>query len=416
MLSKQKYYSIREDAVGTGVVTGRSVHKKLPKRNSWIAGTAAYQPGPRQVAGPEADLPPLFLDANESRTSSIVLTRLAEELTKNPALLCTYPSTAGLEQSLAERYGVASERVVVCTGADDAIQRVISYCCSTDDKVLAYEPAFAMYEVYTRIRGGLPLTLPWFENDAFPQAATLELLRNCPSLALVCLASPANPVGNCISRSELEVLAEACAINGKSLLLDTTYEEFAGERPGRAMAQSGLCYAVGTFSKAWGLAGLRIGWVIAPDAGSARCLRAAGGPYPASGLALAAAGFALQDDEGLNQLRTDIGRRRPLLIQALSRLGLSTVQSEGNFIFARSGGSAVAGLTATATGTSGNSDTLGAPVSQFADTLAAAGIFIRSWPDTPGLQNALRISVPASETDFERLLDVLKNMEAVNDE
>ncbi|MBU0956999.1 MAG: aminotransferase class I/II-fold pyridoxal phosphate-dependent enzyme, partial [Spirochaetes bacterium] len=284
------------------------MQKKPPKRNSWIAGTGAYQPGLRNVAGTEAVLPPLYLDANEGRTDSAVLTRLAEELINNPALLCTYPSTIGLEQSLAARYGVASERVVVCTGADDAIQRVISYCCSADDKVLAYDPAFAMYEVYTRIRGGLPLTLPWYENDAFPQAATLELLRNCPSLALVCLASPANPVGNCINRSELEVLAEACAINGKSLLLDTTYEEFSDSRPGGAMAQSGLCYVVGTFSKAWGLAGLRVGWVIAPDAVSARCLRAAGGPYPASGPAIAAASFALQNDDGLNQLRADIAR------------------------------------------------------------------------------------------------------------
>lgn len=356
------------------------------RRNRWIDGALAYQPVPRDAEAPES----LYLDANEGRCDEAVMRLFAGRLMGEPRLLSGYPSAVGLEARLARRYGIRTERVVVCTGGDDAIQRIVSRSISPGDKALVYEPAFSMYGVYTAIRGGTVVSLPWYEADAFPLASSLELVGRCPSLSLVCLASPANPIGNAASPADIARLAEACRAGGRNLLIDAAYEDFADQDCSRSMAQAANCFIVGTFSKYWGLAGLRVGWAIAPDVRTADQLRAAGGPYPVSALALAAADSALDCEENIRQQADMVKTNRSNLIQSLGRLGCRVFPSQANFVFARSDRSKA-----------------------LCAALADKNIYVRSWPETPGLSDALRITVPAAAADCQKLLDALNGMEAV---
>jgi len=358
------------------------------RRNNWVDGSLAYQPAAR-LFGEVESTKPLYLDANEGSCDSFIYRSLAAKIAEDPQLLSGYPSVAALEARLARRYGIAADRVVVCTGGDDAIQRIVSRCVKPADKVLVYEPAFSMYEVYTKIRGASIVALPWYEADVFPLPSSLELIERCPSLALVCLATPANPVGNVASPDAVRQLAAACARNGRNLLLDTAYEDFCEQPCGREMAQAGNCFIVGTFSKFWGLAGLRVGWAIAPDADSARQLRAAGGPYPVSAPALVAAELALDNEAVLLQRSELLKINRSKLAQRLEDYGFRVFSSQTNFVFAR-----------------------GERLSDLRTILADAAIFFRSWQGTAGLEDALRITVPAEPSDCQRLFNVLETMEA----
>lgn len=368
-----------ERLVGERRAGERLIGERPAARSPWLDARYAYAPRP---ADPRIDL---ALDANEGRMLPAAR-RALDGLAARAAGLSRYPSFTELEAAIAERWGVEPGRVVATAGGDEAIARVCASRLAPGAKLAVYEPAFPMFAAYGASRGARAMGLSWADGEDFPLRASAELVSGCPSLGLLCLASPANPTGAAAPAEAVLALAELCAERGTAFLFDGAYAEFADEDPSVELAAGGGAYIVRTFSKAYGLAGLRVGYVIAPDADEAMLLRAAGAPYPSSPLAAELALAGLGDEIGLSAAVRRVRDEREELTAFLCAAGARPQASQANFVFARVGDSG--GLR---------------------DGMAELGIGIRAFA-APGLSDAVRISCPGDEADFSRLLRALDSL------
>ena len=320
----------------------------------------------------------LRLNSNEGPRAPQAL--LAELAALDPELLRRYPDATAVETALAARTGVSPERVVVTAGADEALDRICRAYAGPDRPVLLPEPTFDMLERFAALAGAPLVRLPWF-TDVFPLAEILARLDN--RIALVVIVSPNNPTGGVASRDDVRRIAAAAPQS--LVLLDQAYIEYADEDIGPAVLDLANVVVVRTMSKAWGLAGCRVGYAVGSSDVIA-VLRAAGGPYPVAGPSLALALSQLRrGDAALRAHVTAVRAERANLRERLCARGVDARASQANFVLADFG-----------------------PRAAFVrDGLGARGILVRDFPGRAGLETSLRITLPGDPADFERLTSAL---------
>src|ERR1043166_6653018 len=242
----------------------------------------------------------LRLNSNEGpRASRALLTELAD---LDPELLRRYPDAAAVEAALAARVGVSEDRILVTAGADEALDRIYRAYAGPDRPVLLPEPTFDMLEHFAALVSAPLVRVPWL-TDAFPLDAILSRLDD--RIAIVVVVSPNNPTGGVASRDDVRRIAAAAPRS--LLLIDQAYIEYADEDIDRGLLDIPNVVVARTLSKAWGLAGCRVGYAIGTSEIVA-VLRAAGGPYPVSGLSVALA--ARQLERGAGELAKHVARVR----------------------------------------------------------------------------------------------------------
>ncbi|MEC7947249.1 MAG: TIGR01548 family HAD-type hydrolase [Myxococcota bacterium] len=299
-------------------------------------------------------------------------------------ILRRYPDVSPFRGRLAARYGVSEDRVLVTAGGDDALDRLCRAVLEPGRSLLLPTPGFEMTCRYARLAGASVVEVPW-PGAVFP----LEALRNAidGTIGLIALTSPNNPTGATIPWAAISDVCDAAAAVGAVVLLDLAYVEFADVDPTAAALARDNVVVVRTVSKAWGLAGIRVGFALGP-ARILSWMAAAGAPYAVSAPSLALAEAALDaGDASMVEFVAGVRTGRSALAEALSAAGCDVVPSEANFVFARS-----------------------AQAAWLADGLAGLGIGVRTFPSRPGLENALRVAVPPTATARERLLDGLASV------
>ena len=319
----------------------------------------------------------LRLDGNEGDTPpSLLLRRLAS---LDTSALREYSDTAGLEREIAIRFGVDPERVVVTAGADDALDRACRSYLEPGRELLVPIPTFEMIHRFAAVAGGAVVTVPW--SDSFPSDAVVDKIGK--DTALVAIVSPNNPTGLVASSADLERIAEAAT--SAYVLLDHAYVEYADGDLTEAALEHENVVVVRTFSKAWGLAGCRVGYLIAnPEV--ANVIRNAGNPYPVSALSLSVVSERLRVGEAAMKAHVArIREERERLRDQLNSLGVSSPQSQGNFLFAE----------------------LGDRANCVRECLASCGILVRFFPQRQETCTGLRISLPGNENDFLKLTQAL---------
>lgn len=323
----------------------------------------------------------LKLDRNEGALPPAALLESLAAL--DPEALRRYPDVSALEATLAGRVGVAPERVVVTAGADDAIDRVCRAYLGTGRTMLLPEPTFEMLHHCAALAGGTLTRVPWREG-AFPLAPFLARVEEQP--AVIAIVSPNNPTGASASAADVRCLAQAAP--NALVLLDHVYVEYADEDLTPAVIDLPNVVVLRTLSKAWGLAGCRIGYAIgSPDV--VATLRAAGAPYPVAAPSIALALRQLADGEAaLQDHVARVREERIALCARLVALGLEALPSQANFILVECGVLAPFVITA----------------------LAALGVVVRDFPNRPGLTSALRITLPGNAAAFERLVAALETV------
>jgi histidinol-phosphate aminotransferase len=328
---------------------------------------------------PDARPDALRLDGNEGNQPDPRLLGLVASL--GPDVLRNYPDLTALVAAIAGRFRIEPDRVVVTAGADDAIDRVCRAFLGQGRELLLPIPTFEMLYRFAEAAGASVVTVPW--NDAFPTEAVIE--RIGAQTTLIAMVSPNNPTGRVASLRDLErvaAAAESCVV-----LLDHAYVEYANEDLTAAALELGNVVIVRTLSKAWGLAGCRVGYAMA-SAELANVIRNAGNPYPISALSAAVTLEALR--QGRDSIAAHVASVRELrasLTESLRQLGAAVEPSQGNFVFAE----------------------FGARVRFVDDALAAVGIVVRYFPNRPEIQRGLRITVPDNESDLNRLTAALES-------
>jgi histidinol-phosphate aminotransferase len=251
-----------------------------------------------------------------------------------------YPKAAhtDLTAALAEEWGVETEQVWVSPGADGAIDYLSRAMLDPDDRILVPEPGFSYYGMSARYHHGEPTTYTLSKDDGFAMTAE-NVLDAYDGERMVFVTSPHNPTGATMPREEIEALLSG--VDGDTLVvLDEAYGEFADEPSGvDLLAEYDNLAVLRTFSKAYGLAGLRIGYAVVPR-DWADAYAKVSTPFAASEPALRAAMAALEDDEHVQQSVDGAEWAREHIQEELDA---PTYPSEGNFVLCEVGdGSAVA--------------------------------------------------------------------------
>lgn len=215
-----------------------------------------------------------------------------------------------LEQALAERHGVEPDRVVVSgLGSVELLQRVLRACTDPGDEVLARFPTFDRLPALCAQEG---LALRYAER----------LDQPAPSTRVVYVSTPSGPDGRLTSTDELAAIRRSLPAD-RLLVVDRAYEGFHGDS---TSAPAGGVVELQTLSKLHGLAGLRVGYAIAP-APVVRLLRRFGIPYGVSELVEAAALAALADETHVRRTRAVVAAAQARLIDGLRALGLAVEPS-----------------------------------------------------------------------------------------
>jgi histidinol-phosphate aminotransferase len=252
-----------------------------------------------------------------------------------------YPDSAGYEltRKLAGRLRLDPGQIVLGNGSDDIIGMLTRSFLRPGDEVIMPKPSFQMYEIETRAAAAVPVEVPLkgFRTDLEAMAAKLS-----PRTRIVFVNTPHNPTGSLVTRPELEAFMALLPAD-VILVLDEAYIEFvrdpAGPNSLEFVRAGRPVVGLRTFSKAYGLAGLRIGYGLMP-AEVAGVLQRVRQPFNVNLPAQAAAAAALDDTEFLKETLRVVHEGIDYLYGALTLLGMECLPTQSNFLMFRVPGDA----------------------------------------------------------------------------
>lgn len=322
----------------------------------------------------------LRLDFNENTEAPSpkvieVLERIAgEEMTK-------YPERAPVEALVAKYLRLSAPQVLLTNGVDEAIHLLCETYLEAEHEVIIVVPTFSMYEIYAQSTGASVISVQADPDDGFKFPIDRVLSRISPKTRLIAVASPNNPTGTLVPRQDLLKLVDAAPQS--AVLVDEAYHEFCGETVLGSVSRFPNLFVTRTFSKAYGLAGLRIG-VLCGNESQMVLVRKVSSPYNVNGIALACLPAALADRAFVESYvhQTVQGRGR-LMIQ-LACHGIPYWISQANFVLAK----------------------IGARHADFVTEMKKRGILVRDRSRDPGCDGCVRMTVGAAE-HTDRLLQTL---------
>ncbi|MCC6863748.1 MAG: histidinol-phosphate transaminase [Rhodobacteraceae bacterium] len=294
-----------------------------------ILDISLYQGGKAHVAGVQNAVK---LSSNENPFGPS--DKAKEAFARTVHLLHRYPGTdhVSLREAIAEVHHLDAKRVICGVGSDEIITFLCQAYAGPKDEVVFTEHGFLMYRISALAVGATPVEVAERERTTDVDA----ILAACNQhTKLVFIANPNNPTGTMISIAEVERLAAGLPKQAL-LVLDGAYAEYVdGYDGGLAMIESrNNVVMTRTFSKIYGLGGLRIGWGYGPKA-IIDVLNRIRGPFNLSTTQLETAEAAVRDQDFVNKCRAENVRMRHWLSEALVELGVSSDKSMANFILAR---------------------------------------------------------------------------------
>ena len=297
-----------------------------------------------------------------------------------------YPDSGPrLRQLLGEMASLTGENVVLGNGSTDVINFVIHTFVAPGDEVVIPVPTFAMYESRVRISGGVPVLVPMRPDFYWDVDGMLAAVTERTKLIFVC--SPNNPTGNQILESDLRRILAL----GIPTYFDEAYFELEDQPATRAhLIREYPHMVVGrTLSKAYGLAGFRVGYCLCEE-GLANYFNRVKIPWNVSVPALAAALAGVEDSQDSRSKRQNIVDGRMAIIEAINQIpGLHAFPSEGNFVLI-------------------DASALGVPSSEIVDAMIARGIFIRPMRGHHMAQGYVRVTVGTPEQN-RRFIELFKD-------
>lgn len=296
-----------------------------------IIDIALYQGGASSLAG-KAQV--LKLSSNENPHGAPESAR--EAFLRAVHDLHRYPPTdhAGLRQAIGEVHDLDPARIICGAGSDEIIHFLCQAYAGIGDEVLHTQHGFLMYAISAKAAGATPVSVP--ERDRVVDVDAVLAACN-PRTKLVFIANPGNPTGTMLPESEIVRLAEGLPPQAL-LVLDGAYAEYAEGFDGGAALVTARENVVmmRTFSKIYGLGGLRIGWAYAPAA-IIDVLNRIRGPFNLSVAQLAAAEAAVRDRDFVARCQRDNAKWRDWLVRTLGDMGIAADPSQANFVLARFG-------------------------------------------------------------------------------
>lgn len=318
---------------------------------------------------------PIDLDLSRNEGSPTI-TEIGLDGDAIAELTSRYPNPSELTAAVAKRHGISEDRVLVTAGGDDALFRC--FLSVAGRSVVATTPSFEMIRRYTAQLETPLIEIPWWDGD-FPLDGFLKEAEASPGMAVV--VSPNNPTGNVVDLAGLRKVAEAYPL----VVLDAAYADFAEDDLTDAALEMGNVVVVRTLSKAYGLAGLRVGYLLG-TAETVAVLAGYGSPYSVSSLSVALAGRVLaQPSASTDSRKKAVVANRERLGDVLGELAVGPLPSQANFVLATD-----------------------VDPGWLVPAAAALGVGLRRFEDSAELARSVRITVPGDDGDLDRLEETLR--------
>lgn len=311
----------------------------------------------------------LRLDFNENTQgcSPRVLERLRQ---LDGETLAQYPQREKGERIVAEHLRISAEESLLTNGTDEAIHLVSETYLDPGDEALIVVPTFAMFEIYASATGARVISIPAGEDFEFPAETLLTHISN--RTRLIAVANPNSPTGTFVSPRDLTLIAEAAP--DTAILVDEAYFEFCGETLMPRWREFPNLFVSRTFSKAYGLAGLRIG-VLTGHEEQIPVLRRASSPYNLNAVALECLPEALADQGHVRDYVSQAIEGRCQLETELAAWDIRFWPSRANFVLFY----------------------LGENSKPFITEMRARGILVRDRSSDYGCKDCVRITVGSRE-------------------
>ncbi len=324
------------------------IRSNLRKFKPYCSARSLYQKG-------------IFFDANENAFGSVATSELDPLLNRYPD-----PYSGELRKALASFLAVAEENIFVGNGSDEAIDLLIRLFVEPKEEILIVEPTYGMYAVAGELANATVKRAILRRDFTLDVASLLDMAG--PKTKLLFCCSPNNPTGTVIPLQDIERL---CRSFKGIVVLDEAYIEFSSTPSATDKVRKlENLVILRTFSKAWGLAGIRVGYAVAQKE-IIEFLNRIKPPYNLNRLSSVVATKALSQYPKVVKWRNQIIKERGRLSQAFQRLGFTVFPSEANFLLVRIPNATV-----------------------IAQGLAARfGIIVRDFSSNPLLKDCIRISV-----------------------
>ncbi|AEM39303.1 histidinol-phosphate aminotransferase [Pyrolobus fumarii 1A] len=239
-----------------------------------------------------------------------------------------------VERLIADYAGLEPDYVVLTAGGDEALRAIFDVFVGPGDRVVLLEPGFAMTRFYTIVRGGVYQAVKLREEGRRFLLDENELLEVASGARMIVIENPHNPTGSLLANEELAIrlLDETDAI----VVFDEAYYEFAGLSIARLTQRYDRLIVVRTLSKAFCLAGYRVGYILAHPTAS-ELLRKALTPFNLSVVQLAAAQAALENRDYVEKVIAHVNSEKDRMTKRLEELGLRVYESYTNFLLVKTG-------------------------------------------------------------------------------
>lgn len=247
------------------------------------------------------------------------------------------PGSWALRDALAERHGVDPSLIIVGNGMDSLIKLLCMAMLDPGDELVMGWPSFISYRQGTTAQGATFTPVGLAPDGSYDLAALSAAVG--PATKIVVVVSPNNPTGGAVSSRDLEAFLDSLPPHVLPVLDEAYYEYLPpGGHDGMAMVRAGRSLVVmRTFSKAYGLAGLRVGWMVGPP-GLPEALAPVRNAFDVNAVAQAAALASLEDAPAHMPERMEVARaERERMASGLRALGLDPLPSEANFVFVEVG-------------------------------------------------------------------------------
>lgn len=341
-----------------------------------MSETTTMRPAPRArvKAMPEYHPPlgsrdALRLDFNENTLACS--TKVREVLGKISAgALTRYPERGPVEALVAARLGRRPEEVALTNGVDEAIHVLFEAFLEEGDELLLPVPTYTMYEIYAAATDAKAVTVLADDDLAFPFERLMAAIT--ARTKVIAIANPNSPSGTSATREQLLAIAERAP--QAVVLVDEAYYHFHGETLMDLVGTIPNLFVARTFSKAYGLAGLRLGLLAGPEE-LMRWVRRVLSPYSVNSLALACLPAAMEDTEYLDWYVADVLAARTEFEAALDAIGVRRWPSRANFVLVD----------------------IGARHAEFVNRMRAEGVLVRDRSNDPGCEGRVRVTIGTRE-------------------
>lgn len=323
------------------------------------------------------------MDANETpfKLPATVMENIKEIISFANVNIYPDPVAEKLKEELSKYCGVKLENIMIGNGSDELIHLIILAFVDKNDVVLYPDPSFSMYSVYTKMAGALEVSVRLNEDYSYNVVRFVEAIKKYkPKVVFLC--TPNNPTGSIIKRDDILKIVD---VSDGLVVVDEAYYEFYGKTVVDIVDKYDNVIVLRTLSKAFGLAGLRVGYLVANKT-AVKCLSLVKPPYNTNSVSQAIALNVLRSGTLKDRLDYILNERQYLVNELIEIGGVKVYPSNANFILVKF-----------------------KDADYVYNELIKRGILVRNFSKSPNLEGCLRITVGTRESN-NYLLQCLREM------